>query len=195
MGTITHVQRAGFFTQMSQRPCDTCKGRGVTCAGKAGCGTCSGRGTWSEEHRLELELPPGVQTGYSKRFAGLGEQPVKDDDQPGDLVMEVMVQPDRVFMRHGDDLVMNAKVTFAEAVVGSVVQVPALDGNGYAVDTAEFGVLKPGEMYRCPGKGMPRANGNGHGDLLMSFKISYPSGKLSPDTRDFLANAFKQCGI
>ena len=191
VGNVTHVQRMGLFTQMMKRQCETCNGSGVQCTG---CSECDGRGTWNKMHVLDLELPPGVSTGWAKKFTGLGEQATRQDETPGDLIIEVLVQPDRMFERNGADLIMTAMISFAESVLGKELQIPTLDESSFTFHSSEWGVIKQGETYRITGRGMPKGVGNARGDLLLKFKINYPSGKITEEQRTGLIQAFEKCG-
>ena len=189
VGSVTHVQRMGFFTQMMSKQCDSCKGNGVKCKG---CSECEGRGMWNKMHTLDIELPPGVSTGWSRTYVGLGEQACRPEDKSGDLVIEVVVVPDRMFERIGHDLATTIPISFVESMTGKVLQIPMVDGLGsFTVDTAEFGVIKPGETYKIAGKGMPKGANGSMGDLLLTFKITYPSGKLNENQREALKEVFK----
>lgn len=193
VGTVTQVLRNGFITQMISRQCEACKGNGVKCKG---CNDCSGQGNVNKTHTLDIELPPGVSTGWRKMFPGLGEQASKADETSGDLIIEVLVIPDRVYERLGDDLGMHVKMTFAESVIGKELMIPSIVNVPEPIirNTAEFGVVYEGETYRIAGLGMPKASGGGNrGDLLLKFQITHP-GKLSAQHREIMTEAFKQCG-
>jgi DnaJ family protein A protein 2 len=180
VGCVQQLHRVGPFTQVSQQPCGQCQARGVTFKG---CNACGSAGHTKEERRIEVVLPPGVSTGHKARFAGLGEQPTREHEVAGDLIMEVLVQPDRVFRRDGADLHMAPTLTFAASVVGAIVEVPHFDG-AFQVDTAQWGVLQPGVPYRVPKRGMPPG-----GDLVLTFSVTYPPGPLSTEQRDALRAA------
>ena len=195
-GIITDMRRMGFMTQLSQRPCDNCKATGRVVKGRDGCGECGGRGTYSDDRKLDIRLPPGVAHRSAVVFNGLGEQPVKPGDTAGDLIFEVNIADDAVFQREGADLVMSVPVTFAESVLGKTVRVPHFGGE-FVVDTnAEFGVVGPGEAcgaYVVPGKGMPRGGGEAgkFGDLKMMFRVGeYPQKEWTAEQKAALGGVF-----
>ena len=192
VGSVTHVQRMGMFTQMMSKQCESCKGCGVTFRG---CGKCENKGSWQEAHMIDVELPPGVATGFQKSFKGLGEQALKDGDTCGDLIIEVIVGPDRLFERVGPDLTMTVEITLAESMIGKVLEIPTLDDGKFTVNTADFGVVRPGDTYRIQGRGMPKAGG-GKGCLLLTFKVAYPppASKLDAEKKEKLLEVFKECG-
>lgn len=194
-GIVTDMHRMGFMTQVVQRPCEPCKATGRVVKGREGCAECGGRGAYSDDRKLEVRVPPGVADRSAVVFNGLGEQPQRAGDTPGDLIFEVQIAEDAVFGREGADLVMNVPITFAESVLGKTVRVPHFAGE-FAVDTnAEFGVVGPAEAcgaYRVPGKGMPRADAPGKfGDLKLAFRVGeYPKKEWTADQKAALRAAF-----
>lgn len=199
VGTITDMRRMGFMTQVMQRPCETCRATGRVVKGREGCGECGGRGAYAEERKLDVRLPPGVADRSAMVFAGLGEQPGRPGDTPGDLIFEVQVTEDPVFRRDGADLAMDVPMTFAESVLGKTVRVPHFAGE-FCVDTnAAFGVVGPAEAcgaYVVPGKGMPRAPdapdaaAAPHGDLKLMFRIGeYPKKEWTAEQKAALRAA------
>ena len=197
VGHVTHVHRMGVFTQMMQRPCETCSGRGRTCGGKGG--------LTMEEVQLELDLAPGVVTGYQKRFAGYGEQAWDTNEQSGDLVIVVQVDPHPIFERVGEqpaNLKVVRTLTLVESIVGSVVEIPGLEPGSDPLctwDTTTAGIIQPDVVYSVTGKGMPKGGGEGgagaRGNLLLSFKIVYPKGPLTAEQRTVLTEAFASCKL
>jgi DnaJ family protein A protein 2 len=201
VGHVTQVHRMGVFTQMMQRPCETCSGRGMTCGGKKDCNKCGGKGPRTEDVQLELDLSPGVASGYSKRFPGYGEQGWNSNERSGDLVINVQVDPHPTFERVGDQQA-NLKVvhtlTLVESIVGSVVEVPGLEPGGEPIcswDTSAAGIIQPDVVYSVTGKGMPKGEGGARGNLLLSFKIVYPKGPLTAKQRAVLTEAFATCKL
>lgn len=188
-GHIMDMRRMGFFTQMSQRPCDVCNAAGYVAKGKAGCNDCSGGGMVKDDHKVELNIPPGVQSGHHIIMKGLGEQAVGDNEVSGDLVFEIIVGSHPVFEREGTDLVMTIPLTFAESVVGKEVTVPYFGGE-FVLNTQEFGVINPTKTYAIKGKGMTSS-----GNLVMKFVVTYPNKKLDATDRDKVVEVFKRLGI
>lgn len=183
-GSITHMQRMGFFTQMSTRPCGECNGQGRSVKAKKSCGSCSGKGSTSHEHRVELRAPKGVQTGHNMRIRGLGEQSVDKDELNGDLIIEVLVQNHPVFKRDGNNLHVDQPITFVETIVGKSFILPHFDGD-FEIRTKDLGIINPHTKYTIPNKGI-----NG-GNLIIQFHIDYPTYKLDDDKIDKIKETFK----
>lgn len=188
-GVITHMTRMGMFTQMSTQPCNECQGRGKKgVVGKTGCGECQGKGCVTKEHRVELKAPKGVQTGHTIIVPRLGEQSMDSEELSGDLLVEVMVQPHSVFRREGNHLHIHLPISFAETVTGKKYTIDHFN-EPLEVSSATFGVVEPGREYRVVGKGMPG------GDLVIQFKVSYPSQGLTDTQREQVKAVFDSIGL
>jgi DnaJ homolog subfamily A member 2 len=186
-GQITEMQRMGPFTNMSTRPCNTCKGTGQVNKNKSGCGECGGRGETHEEKRLDLKIPRGVETGHAIKFERFGEQPQQPNDIPGDLIFEILVQADPVLERRGLDLVYRPSVTFLESMVGKKISVPHYDGP-IDIDLGTFGVLQPNKEYVLPDKGM--VTDSQKGKLIFIVTIQYPKNGLTEAQKEALRGVF-----
>lgn len=188
-GHIMDMRRMGFFTQMSQRPCDVCNTAGYVAKGKHGCKECSGSGMVKEDHKVDLNIPAGVQSGHHIVMRGLGEQAVGDNEVSGDLVFEVVVTSHPVFQREGADLIMTIPLTFVESVVGKEIAVPHFAGE-FMLNTQDYGIINPTRTYNVKGKGMTPS-----GNLILKFIITYPSKRLDTSEREKVADMFKMIGI
>ena len=180
-GMVTEMQRMGPFTTMASRPCHMCNGSGSCVKGKRDCSECRGKGEYSEDKKVELTIPMGVETGATVLIAGFGEQPQQPNDVPGDLLFEFLVQMDPVFERKELDLTYRSTITFMESIVGKEIEVPMYDGP-VRVDTATLGVIQPNKVYTIPGKGM-KTEGGKRGALHLIFKVTYP-GVLKKEARE-----------
>lgn len=184
-GQITDMRRMGFMTQMLTRQCDACAGAGSV---SNGCGSCNNKGFNMEEKKVDVKIPAGVQTGHRFMLHGLGEQAVSDRDVPGDLVIEVFVQPDPNFQRQGQDLMYTVKLTLAESIIGKSIVIPHFAGDIH-INLEEYGIIQPQKTYVLPHKGMPGGN------LILVFQIEYDKKQLNDDERKILKEAFVACGM
>ena len=166
---MVHVQMGPMALQ---QPCPACQGQGVRSSG--GCQSCNFKSKKVETLNLELKIPPGVESGNVITVHGLGEQPQKKGEEPGDLEFHIKVGGHPEFMRQGLDLVFNTKIGFEDSVNGKKIQIPHFDGP-IEVDTADWGVLDPREDYIIPFKGF-KTNGN-VGRLRVAFNVVYPHSK------------------
>lgn len=122
-----------------------------------------------EGGRIALTIPAGIEDGTTLRLAGKGE-PGLNGGPAGDAYVRVDVAPDPVFARDGNDLTMELPVSLDEAVLGSTIAVPTIDGR---VNLKIPANSSSGRVLRLRGKGVPK-KGGGAGDLLVTIKIVMP---------------------
>jgi DnaJ-class molecular chaperone len=118
---------------------------------------------------VTVTIPPGIADGQKLRVAGQGDAG-RGGAPPGDLILLVKMKPHPLFERKGDDLYLDLPVTFAEAALGSEVQVPTMTGS---VRMNLRPGVQSGQSVRLTGLGMPK-RGGGHGDLYIRPKIVIP---------------------
>lgn len=151
-----------------QRSCPECHGSGRT-PGVA-CPDCGGRGAVSRQREVAVTIPPGIESGKKLRLAGKGF-PGREGGPPGDLLLEVRVQPDPQLQRDGQNIRLRLPISATEAAGGAVVTVPTLDGD------AELRIpagSQSGQKLRMRGKGLP-GPGGGRGDQLVELLIRLPA--------------------
>ncbi|HEY3282945.1 MAG TPA: molecular chaperone DnaJ [Armatimonadota bacterium] len=149
-------------------PCDECDGTGQVSA--EACPNCNGRGRVMRQRRIEVKIPPGVDTGSKIRLAGEG-LPGAHGGPRGNLYLIVNVRPHPVFERKGDDLTAEVPVTFPEAALGAEIQVPTVKGRGSMKIPPG---TQSGQAFRLSGQGMPRLKGGGFGDEFVRVKVVVP---------------------
>ncbi|MFJ6196799.1 molecular chaperone DnaJ [Micromonospora sp. NPDC092111] len=156
-------------------PCRNCQGVGTVVEEK--CPECHGTGGVTKTRTLNVRFPAGVADGQRIRLAGRGE-PGERGGPAGDLFVQVKVRPDDLFGRTGNDLTLTVPVTFAEAVLGTDLRVPTLDG---AVTLRVPPGTPSGRVLRARGKGVVRKDGQA-GDLLVTLDVVVPAA-LSDEAR------------
>jgi molecular chaperone DnaJ len=114
----------GFFS--IQQTCPACKGAGTMISDP--CDTCHGRGRVRKTRTLSVKVPAGVDDGDRIRLSGEGEAG-RNGGPPGDLYVEIRLEPHKIFMRDGSDLSCEVPISFATAALGGEVELPTLDGN------------------------------------------------------------------
>ncbi|MEV0939116.1 molecular chaperone DnaJ [Micromonospora wenchangensis] len=149
-------------------PCRNCQGVGTVVEEK--CPECQGTGGVTKTRTLTVRFPAGVADGQRIRLAGRGE-PGQRGGPAGDLFVQVKVRPDDLFGRTGDDLTLAVPITFAEAVLGTDLRVPTLDG---AVTLRVPPGTPSGRVLRARGKGVVRRDGRA-GDLLVTLDVVVPA--------------------
>ncbi len=171
------VTRQGFF--QIQVACPSCGGRGEIITDP--CGKCDGQGQVLTKRKLDVNIPPGVDSGSRIRLQGEGE--VTEINGPrGDLYCRVRVKAHNVFQRDGNDLLCEIPITFSQASLGGELEVPTLTGASSL--TLPRGT-NHGDVFRLRHKGMPDVRGRGQGDLLIRTLIDIPK-KLTKRQEELL---------
>jgi molecular chaperone DnaJ len=173
------VTRTPFGQMVRTVPCDTCNGDGRVATEP--CQECSGRGRKLARRTLRVDVPPGISDGQRIRIAGRGH--VGDPGAPpGDAYVLVSVRQDERFVRDGDDLVTVVDVAAPAAALGTRVDVPTLD----AAEHLELPAgTQPGDVLVLRGRGMPRLQRSGAGDLRVIVNVLIPRN-LDRKQRDML---------
>ena len=173
-GLITRNQGSFSFSE----PCRECQGVGSIVEHK--CPECRGTGGVTKNRTINVRFPAGVADGQRIRLSGRGE-PGERGGPAGDLYVQVKVRPDEIFGRSGDDLTLTVPITFAEAVLGTDLRVPTLDGS---VTLRVPPGTPSGRTLRARGKGVVRRDGQA-GYLLVTVEVVVPSS-VSDDAREAL---------
>jgi molecular chaperone DnaJ len=148
--------------------CDACGGAGWRMP--APCPECEGRGTVPRRARVRVDIPAGVDTGSQVRVPGEGHA-TRAPGVPGDLVVITRVRPHPLFTRKGDNLYCEVPITIPEAALGARIEIPTPDGP--AVVTVPAGT-QSGQVFRLRGKGCPRLDRDGRGDLFVEARVTIP---------------------
>lgn len=168
----------GFF--MVERNCPTCHGRGEVI--EKPCRSCRGEGRVDTPQKLEVNIPPGVDTGTRIRLAGKGEAGAFGSP-PGDLYIFIHVRRHAVFERDGTTLVTRVPITFTTAALGGDIEIPGLDGERLSIDIPAG--IQSGKQLRKRGAGMPVLQGRGRGDLVIEIVVETPT-KLTSRQKELL---------
>jgi molecular chaperone DnaJ len=163
-GVISDSQ--GLFAL--SHPCPRCRGNGVIV--DTPCKTCRGTGRERVRRRYQVKVPAGAKDGTRIRLKGKGE-PGVNGGPAGDLFVRVEVTPSPLYERRGSDLVLDVPVTYPEAALGATVQIPTPDG---PVALKVPAGSESGKLLRVKGRGAPKLNGGGKGDLLARLKVTVP---------------------
>jgi len=150
-------------------PCPRCHGQGTII--EQPCATCHGTGVQTRTRRYNVKIPAGVKDGSRIRIKGKGEAGLRGGPA-GDLYVRVRVETDELFVRRGDDLVVDVPVTVAEAALGATVKVPTPGGGRVSLKVPAGS--QDGRCLRLRGKGMPKLKG-GHGNLLVKLRVTIPA--------------------
>ncbi len=173
-GEIRRVQRSVFGQFVSAGPCPTCGGEGRTIADP--CRKCHGDGRERKEQEFVVEVPPGVTSDNYITLRGRGNIGPRGGPR-GDVLVVLEVQEDPRFVRDGDDLIHFLPVSFSQAALGTVLDVPTVWGDERVEVPAGS---QSGDTTTLRGKGLPHLGGGGRGDLHVRFQIWTPE-ELTPE--------------
>ncbi len=178
-GQVTRSQ--GFF-QISST-CPTCHGEGRIITDP--CKECRGGGKIRVERKINVKIPPGVDTNSQLRLTGEG-QPGEHGGPPGDLFVIIHVEEHDFFSREGNDLICGIPISFVQAALGDTVSIPVL-GDEESHDLHIPAGTQPGDVLKVAGKGMPSLrNPNRRGNLYAKINVRIPT-KLSSAQKEMLA--------
>ncbi len=179
-GSVRMARRSIVGTMMTVSDCPDCGGLGKRVVNP--CPECGGRGVIGGEKTVTVEIPPGVSTGTRLRLTGRGES-VGQFGRAGDLHVEISVADDPRFERNDTNLIHRTLISAVDAMLGSQVKVPLLDGG--AIDLEISAGTQPGTVFRLDGQGIPILGRRGRGDLIVVVDVQIPTG-LTADERVLL---------
>lgn len=178
-GQLQSVARTVFGQVVRTQACDRCGGDGRV--PKTPCERCRGRGVEQQVRRLDVNLPPGIESGQRVRVSGRGH--AGGPGAPaGDLYVLVQVEDDPRFERHGEDLITRLDVPFTDAALGGSLHVATLEGDEEVEVPAG---TQPGAVVRMRQRGLPSLRGRRRGDMHVVMNVLIPSN-LDEDQRDLL---------
>jgi molecular chaperone DnaJ len=157
----------GFFS--IERTCPTCQGRGSVITDP--CPECHGAGRTTEERKLSVNIPAGIEDGTRIRLAGEGEAGLRGGPA-GDLYIFLSIKPHEFFQRDGADIFCRVPVSMTTAALGGEFQVPTIDGGKTRVKIPEG--TQSGKQFRLKSKGMPVLRSTRVGDMYIQVVVETP---------------------
>jgi molecular chaperone DnaJ len=179
-GEVRRAQRSFFGQFVTVVPCPTCRGEGRVIT--TPCKKCRGEGRIRGEKELVVKVPAGVATGQYMTLRGVGNAGSRGAPR-GDVHVMFEVAEDTRFERDGEDLYTEVLVTYAQLALGAEVSVPAI--NGHTMLTVPPGT-QSGHVFHLRGRGLPRVNGGGTGDLHVRVQLWTPD-RLTDEERQLVA--------
>jgi molecular chaperone DnaJ len=163
-GQVTRSQ--GFFTISTT--CSQCRGEGKFVPHP--CKECRGLGKVKRNKKIQIKIPPGVDTGSKLRIRSEGEEGERGGP-PGDLFVFLYVEHHDFFAREGDDIICQIPISFIQAALGSEIEIPTLNGKkNLSIPKG----TESNEIFRIKGEGFPKLRGYGRGDLLVQVILKTP---------------------
>jgi molecular chaperone DnaJ len=178
-GQVTRIANTILGQMQTSSTCPACDGEGRIIADK--CRDCHGEGVVRGEEVIKINIPAGVEDGMQLSMNGKGNA-AKRGGIPGDLIIAIEEIEDENLKRDGQNLFHDLYISFADAALGTSVEVPTIEGKAkIKIDPG----TQPGKILRLKGKGLPSINSYGRGDLLVNINIWVPKA-LSKDEQKIL---------
>ena len=167
-GQVRQVMNTALGQMVRARPCPQCNGKGLNITDP--CPDCRAHGRVRKRGKVPVRIPAGIASGQRVRLPGRGGAG-EMGSPAGDLYVEVKVTPDERFIRDDLDIITEARIGATEAMTGTVVTVPTIEGER-EVDLRAG--VQPGEQIRLKGLGFPNVQGRGHGDQIVLVDVRIP---------------------
>jgi molecular chaperone DnaJ len=168
-------------------PCPRCRGNGTVI--EKPCKRCHGSGRERGQKTFQVKIPAGAKDGTRIRLKGRGE-PGRNGGPAGDLFVVARVADSPLYERRGADLIVDVPVSYADLALGASLEVPTPDG---PISLKVPAGSQPGKLLKVKGRGAPKLNGGGKGDLLARLKLTVPE-KHSKKQRELLEELRKVSG-
>ncbi len=178
-GQVRRVSQTFLGQMQTVTTCPTCNGEGTQITAK--CAPCKGEGRVYGEETLSLDIPAGVVDGMQLSMSGRGNAGERGG-APGDLLILVEEEKHEHLRRNDLDVVYYLHVSFPEAVLGTQVEVPTIDGKAKIKIPAG---TQSGKIFRLKGKGFPAFQSYEKGDELVEVNVWSPQN-LTNDEKDML---------
>ena len=152
-GQVTRVTNTILGAMQTSSTCPNCKGAGQMISKRPpGVDT---SGLEKKETIIEIDIPPGVEEGMQLSMQGKGND-APGGGVPGDLIVAIEEIEHDHLVRNGTDLLYQLGITFSDAVMGTTVEIPMV--NGKAKIKIPSGT-QSGKNLRLRSKGIPDVNG------------------------------------
>ena len=168
-GRVTYTQQTLFGMTRTTGTCRNCGGKGKVVKDK--CPNCRGTGLKNNTITLKVKIPAGIDNEQIIRLNGEGNQTASANGVPGDLRIEIKVQPHALLVRKGFDLYVDVYAPITTLILGGKVEVPTLKGTT-TIDVAPL--TQSNTKYTLKGKGIKYLKGMGSGDLVVTLKGEMP---------------------
>jgi molecular chaperone DnaJ len=178
-GQVRKVTNTFLGQMQTVTTCPTCNGEGSTVTVK--CTSCKGEGRVYGEETVTIDIPAGVQEGMQLNISGRGNAGERGG-MPGDLIILVEEEAHKELQREGLNVVFELHITFPDAVFGTQLEVPTIDGR------AKIKIppgTQSGKIFRLKGKGFPAVNSYEKGDQLVHVNVWTPQN-ISSEERTIL---------
>jgi molecular chaperone DnaJ len=174
-GQVRKVQNTFLGQMQTVTTCPTCNGEGTTITAK--CNSCKGEGRVYGEETINIDIPAGVQEGMQLSMSGKGNAGERGG-MPGDLIIQIEEEQHPELQRDGLNVAYELYISFPDAVFGTQVEVPTIDGRAKIKIPAG---TQSGKIFRLKGKGFPEVQGYVRGDQLVQVNVWTPQNISSDE--------------
>jgi molecular chaperone DnaJ len=178
-GQVRRVTSTFLGQMQTVTTCPTCNGEGMSITHK--CTSCKGEGRVFGEETLNLDIPPGVHDGMQLSMSNSGNAGERGGP-PGDLLILIEEEKHPLLKRQDLDIIYQLHISFPEAVLGTQVEVPTIEGKAKIKVPAG---TQSGKIFRLKGKGFPAFQSYDRGDELVEVNVWSPQN-LSNEEKDML---------
>lgn len=176
-GHIRRVTNTILGQMQTTSTCHNCHGEGQVITNH--CKTCRGSGISQAEDTISIQIPAGVASGMQLNVSGKGNA-AERGGIPGDLIVVIEEAEHQQLQRDGNNLLYDLYISFADAALGTSVEVPTVDGK--AKIKIEPGT-QGGKVLRLKAKGLPQVNSYHKGDLLVNINVWTPQTLSSEEKK------------
>ncbi|MBK8710870.1 MAG: molecular chaperone DnaJ [Niastella sp.] len=167
-GQVRRVQNTFLGQMQTVTTCPTCNGEGTSITNK--CTSCRGEGRVYGEETVSMDIPAGVSEGMQLSITGKGNMGERGG-APGDLLVVIEEETHPQLQREGLNVAYDLHISFPDAVFGTQIDVPTIDGRAKIKIPAG---TQSGKIFRLKGKGFPQVHGYEKGDQLIHVNIWTP---------------------
>jgi molecular chaperone DnaJ len=167
-GQVRKVTNTFLGQMQTVTTCPSCNGEGSVVTGK--CSACRGEGRTYADETVTLDIPAGVQEGMQLSLSGKGNAGERGGPN-GDLIVLIEEEAHAQLQREGNNVVFDLHISFPDAVFGTSIEVPTIDGKAKIKIPAG---TQAGKIFRLKGKGFPVVNSYERGDQLIHVNIWTP---------------------
>jgi molecular chaperone DnaJ len=178
-GQVRRVSNTFLGQMQTVTTCPTCNGEGTTITAK--CTVCRGEGRVFGEEVVSIDIPAGVQEGMQLSVSGKGNAGERGGSA-GDLIVLIEEETHPDLQRDGLNVAFDLHISFTDAVFGTQLEVPTIDGKAkIKIPTG----TQSGKIFRLKGKGFPSVNSYEKGDQLIHVNVWTPQ-QVSPEEKAIL---------
>ncbi|MBM3445590.1 MAG: molecular chaperone DnaJ [Bacteroidetes bacterium] len=178
-GQVRKVTSTFLGQMQTVGTCPTCNGEGSTITNK--CTSCKGEGRVYTEETINIDIPAGVQDGMQLSLSGKGNIGERGGSS-GDLIVLIEEESHPELQRDNLNVIYDMHVSIPDAIFGSNVEVPTIDGR------AKIKIppgTQSGKIFRLKGKGFPSINSYERGDQLIHVNVWTPQ-ELSNEEKEMM---------